>query len=98
MVFLGKLCPWQPYRVFWHICFSFSFLEPAIRNPLAVSSLSSSSSLLITYIAKSFGPGQVGFVVDKVALGQVFFQYFGFPCQVSFHQIRHHHNHPGQVQ
>jgi hypothetical protein len=27
----------------------------------------------------------VGFVVDKVALGQVFSQYFGFPCQVSFH-------------
>jgi hypothetical protein len=23
----------------------------------------------------------VGFVVDKVALGQLFSQYFGFPCQ-----------------
>jgi hypothetical protein len=23
----------------------------------------------------------VGFVVDKVALGQVFSEYFGFPCQ-----------------
>jgi hypothetical protein len=41
---------------------------------------------------------QVGFVVDKVALGQAFFEYFGFPCQSSFHQILHHHNHPGQVQ
>jgi hypothetical protein len=40
----------------------------------------------------------VGFVVDKVALGQVFSEYFGFPCQSSFHQILHHHNHPGQVQ
>jgi hypothetical protein len=39
----------------------------------------------------------VGFVVDKVALGQVFSEYFGFPCQSSFHQILHHH-HPGQVQ
>jgi hypothetical protein len=29
---------------------------------------------------------QVGFVVDKVALGQVFSEYFGFPCQSSFHQ------------
>jgi hypothetical protein len=37
--------------------------------------------------------GQVGFVVDKVALGQVFSAYFGFPCQSSFHQILHHHNH-----
>jgi hypothetical protein len=34
------------------------------------------------------------FVVDKAALGQVFFEYFGFPCQ-TFHQILHHHNHPG---
>jgi hypothetical protein len=41
--------------------------------------------------------GQVRFVVDKVALGQVFSEYFGFPCQSSFHQILHPHNHPGQV-
>jgi hypothetical protein len=41
---------------------------------------------------------QVGFVVDKVALGQVFSEYFGFPCQSSFRQILHHHNHPEQVQ
>jgi hypothetical protein len=44
------------------------------------------------------GSGQVGFVVNKVALGRVLFEYFGFPCQSSFHQILHHHNHPGQVQ
>jgi hypothetical protein len=39
---------------------------------------------------------QVGFVVDKVALVQVFSKYFGFPCQNrSLHQLlRHHHNHP----
>jgi hypothetical protein len=42
--------------------------------------------------------GHVGFVVDKLALGQVFSKYFGFPCQLSFHQILHPHNHPGQVQ
>jgi hypothetical protein len=40
----------------------------------------------------------VGFVVDKVALGQVFFEYFSFPCQSSFHQFLHHHNHPGLAQ
>jgi hypothetical protein len=33
-----------------------------------------------------------------VTLGQVFSEYFGFPCQSSFHQMLHHHNHPGQVQ
>jgi hypothetical protein len=27
----------------------------------------------------------MGFVVDKAALGQVFSEYFGFPCQFSFH-------------
>jgi hypothetical protein len=40
----------------------------------------------------------VGFVVDKAALGQVFSEYFGFPCPSSFHQILHHHNHLVQVQ
>jgi hypothetical protein len=45
------------------------------------------------------GPGfktgcrHVGFVVDKVALGQVFSEYFGFPCQSSFHQFLHNHHH-----
>jgi hypothetical protein len=39
----------------------------------------------------------VGFVVDKAALGQVFSEYFGFPCQ-SFHQILHHHIQPGLAQ
>jgi hypothetical protein len=37
----------------------------------------------------------VGFVVDKAAVGQVFSDYFDFPCQSSFHQFLHHHNHPG---
>jgi hypothetical protein len=38
----------------------------------------------------------VGFVVDKVALGQVFSEYFGFLCQSSFHQLicNHHHLSP----
>jgi hypothetical protein len=43
------------------------------------------------------GSGQVGFVVEKVALGRVFSEYFGFPCQSSLHKILHHHNHPGQA-
>jgi hypothetical protein len=40
----------------------------------------------------------VGFVVDKAALGQVFSEYFGVPCQSQFHQFLHHHNHPGLAQ
>jgi hypothetical protein len=40
----------------------------------------------------------MGFVMDKAALGQVFSEYFGFPCLSSFHQFLHHHNHPGLAQ
>jgi hypothetical protein len=35
----------------------------------------------------------VGFVADKVALGLVFSEYFGFLCQ-SFHRVLHTHHHP----
>jgi hypothetical protein len=38
----------------------------------------------------------VGFVVDTVALGQVFSEHLGFPCHFSFHRllhIHHHHHH-----
>jgi hypothetical protein len=35
----------------------------------------------------------VGFVVDKVALGQVFSEYFDFLCQSSFHRLLHNHHH-----
>jgi hypothetical protein len=31
--------------------------------------------------------------MDKVALGQVFSEYFGFPCQSSFHQLLQKHTH-----
>jgi hypothetical protein len=45
-----------------------------------------------------FASGQhVVFVVDKAALGQVFSEYFGFPCQ-SFHQFLHNNNHLGLAQ
>jgi hypothetical protein len=41
-----------------------------------------------------FEPGSrhVGFVVDKVPLGQVFSEYFDLPCQTSFHQLLHNHH------
>jgi hypothetical protein len=41
----------------------------------------------------------MGFVVNKVGLGQVFSEYFGFPCQFAFHRLlqnnnnNHHHHH-----
>jgi hypothetical protein len=39
------------------------------------------------------GSGHVGFVVNKVALGQVFSAYFGLPCQFAFHRLHHNHHH-----
>jgi hypothetical protein len=36
--------------------------------------------------------GHMGFVVDKVALGHVFSDYFDFSCQFSFHQLLHTHH------
>jgi hypothetical protein len=35
----------------------------------------------------------VGLVVDKVALGQVFTEYFSFSCQFAFHRLLHTHHH-----
>jgi hypothetical protein len=37
----------------------------------------------------SFDPrsNHVGFVLDKLTRGQAFCEYFGFPCQFSFHQL-----------
>jgi hypothetical protein len=37
--------------------------------------------------------GHGEFVVDKVALGQVFSEFFGFPCQFSFHRVLYIHHH-----
>jgi hypothetical protein len=37
--------------------------------------------------------GHVGFVEGKVALRQVFSEYFGFPCQSSYHRLLHNHPH-----
>jgi hypothetical protein len=34
----------------------------------------------------------VGFVVEEMTLGQDFSEYFGFPCQLSFHRLLHIHH------
>jgi hypothetical protein len=53
------------------------------------------SRWLPTAAVRGSSPGLVmwDFVVDKVALGQVFSEYFGFPCQSSFHQLLQNHPH-----
>jgi hypothetical protein len=35
----------------------------------------------------------MGFAMEKVALGQVFSEYFDFTCQFSFHRLLHIHHH-----
>jgi hypothetical protein len=47
------------------------------------------SPWLSTAAVRGSSPGLVmwDFVVDKVALGQVFSEYFGFSCRFSFHQL-----------
>jgi hypothetical protein len=39
------------------------------------------------------GSSHVGFVVDKVAQGQVFSEYLGVPFQSLFHQFLHNYHH-----
>jgi hypothetical protein len=45
--------------------------------------------------------GHVGFVEDKLALGQGFSECFGFSCKLTFYRLlhnhHHHHHHPGLV-
>jgi hypothetical protein len=57
--------------------------------------LSLISGRAIAQVVSCWLPGfeQVRFVVDRVALGQVFSECFGFPCQFSFHQLLHNHPH-----
>jgi hypothetical protein len=57
------------------------------------------SRWLPTAVARvRFRPEHKRFVMDKATLGQVFSEYFDFPCQLSFHQFLQHHNHPGVAQ
>jgi hypothetical protein len=52
-------------------------------------------------LAPDLYPGPTAYEVDKVALGQVSSEYFGFPCQFAFHRLLHnyhHHHHLGLVQ
>jgi hypothetical protein len=62
-----------------------SAVSPAIGlcHSSSVSSPASQRDCLDSIIVR------VGFVVDKVALGHVFSEYFGFPYQLLFHKLLH---------
>jgi hypothetical protein len=59
-----------------------------------VSGFSRNSVRMSWYRRPGFEPrsGRVGFVVGRVALGQVFSKYFGFPCQFLFRRLLHTHH------
>jgi hypothetical protein len=63
-------------------------LGPLERAVVNVTGVVQSLRLALSKGPNWFKPGSshVGFVVDKVTLGQVFSEYFGFPCQFSFHE------------
>jgi hypothetical protein len=60
------------------------FLSRAIAQ--AVSHWLPTAAVRVRSHLKSYG-----ICVEKVALGQVFSEYFIFPCQFSFHRVFHNH-------
>jgi hypothetical protein len=62
---------------------SFSLLSSSLKNKLWAVPWLRSLVAGLSPRRPGFAPGSiyVGFVVDKVTLGQVFSEFFGFPCQ-----------------
>jgi hypothetical protein len=71
------------------------WLQKQTHKLLIGRTIAQAVSRCFTLRGRGFDPrsGYVGFVVDKVALGQIFSYYFGFPCQSSFNQLLHIHHH-----
>jgi hypothetical protein len=100
-----KVIPQKQVIVFWiylvdyHVCTLKFSDEFSLGYTISLAIAEAGSCWLPTTAARvRVRFWQVGFVVDKVASGQVFWEYFGFLCQNrSFHQLLHPHNHPGQT-
>jgi hypothetical protein len=67
------------------LCFLRGLINEALAMPMA-QAVSHRLPTTLTWVRSQV---IVGFVVDKVTLGHVFSEYFGFPCQFSFQQILH---------
>jgi hypothetical protein len=80
----------QNYAKFYYVAMSNGDLNQKVGCAIAQE-----VSCWLPTAAAAFeaGCGHVGFVMDKMALGQVFSEYFSFPCQSSFHQLPHNHPH-----
>jgi hypothetical protein len=60
-----------------HVTVQGRAIAQAVSRWLPIAAVRGSSPVLVMW----------DFVVGKVALGQVFSEYFGFPCQISFHKL-----------
>jgi hypothetical protein len=73
-------------------CFAELFYDPKDGDDTLLRNVGyHSTHYTASYPRRRYSSSHVGFVVEKVALGQVFSEYFGFPCQPSFHQLLHNH-------
>jgi hypothetical protein len=83
----------RSFRVSCSICAAFSHrpFYPNGRFHLPTAS-AIALALVAGFPTRRPRSGHVEFVVDKVALGQVFSEYFGFPCQFTFHRLLHTHH------
>jgi hypothetical protein len=85
---ISQLCETETWRHIRHTLALSSSVSIKIHDLMAMSYL----RRLVAGLPQrrlGFEPtsGHVGFMVDKVALGQVFSKYFGLPCQFSFHRL-----------
>jgi hypothetical protein len=68
-------------------------IDYTVTSPLGRAVAQAVSRRLPTTAARvQPGSSHVGFVVDKAAQGQVFSEYYCFPCQ-TFHQVLYTHHH-----
>jgi hypothetical protein len=91
-----KLKPWIGWKGQW------KKKDRILKHPAQLNVTLSVTTVVLRRLVAGFQPrlprfeprsGHMGFVVDEVALGQVFSEYFGFPCQLSLHRLFHIYYH-----
>jgi hypothetical protein len=86
----SHLCEYDEDYKLWSCLLCIFSASPSSLGPCHSSGLDGFSRRRPGFDPRS---GHVGFMVDNVALWQVFSEYFGCPCQFSFHRLLHTHHH-----
>jgi hypothetical protein len=70
------------HPVYFLVYYTFPYFLPFFHSPYG-------SKIKLILLRTGFYPTlfNVGFEVEKMAVGQIFSEYFGFPCQFSFRQL-----------